>query len=160
MSDESRDSVQRVQDFLSERGTRLVVQTLSSTTRTAAEAAATLGCEEARIAKSLVFRDEATGDAVLVIASGANRVSPEKIRRETGISLGKADASFVREKTGFAIGGIPPFAHIRRLRTFLDPDLRQFESVWAAAGTPFTVLEIKPRDLERLARATWVELAE
>ncbi|MDJ0760588.1 MAG: YbaK/EbsC family protein [Woeseiaceae bacterium] len=160
MNDKISDSVQRVQAFLSERGTELVVQLLSSTTRTAVEAAAALGCKEAQIAKSLVFRDDATGEAVLVVASGANRVSLEKICRETGISLGKADANFVREMTGFAIGGIPPFAHVSQLRTMLDPDLQQFDSVWAAAGSPFAVIQISPDDLERLTGATWVELAE
>ncbi|MDJ0918909.1 MAG: YbaK/EbsC family protein [Woeseiaceae bacterium] len=160
MNDKTSDSVKRVQAFLAEQHAELVVQSLSNTTRTAAEAAATLGCEEAQIAKSLVFRDEATDEAVLVVASGANRVSTEKIRRETGVSLGRANAAFVREKTGFAIGGIPPFAHTTTLRTFLDPDLKRFESVWAAAGTPFAVLEITPDELERLADASWVELAE
>ncbi|HEY7618164.1 MAG TPA: YbaK/EbsC family protein [Solirubrobacteraceae bacterium] len=115
-------------------------------TRTAADAAAAIGCEVGAICKSLVFR---VGDEpLLVIASGANRVDEERFGAQ------KADAAFVREQTGFAIGGVPPYGHARPLRTILDEDLLGYETVWAAAGTPSSVFPIVPADLVRLAGAT------
>lgn len=154
------DSVRRVQSFLSDHGLQTEVRILSSSTRTAAEAADSLECDVAQIAKSLVFMDGESDSVVLVIASGANRVSLEKLRKATGVSLKKADAAFVREQTGYAIGGIPPVTHASEIRTFLDPDLRRFDTIWAAAGTPHAVFRLTPDDLERLTRGRWVELAD
>lgn len=154
------DSSLRVQSFLSEHDVKAEIRILSSSTRTAAEAADSLGCDVAQIAKSLVFKDRDTGSAVLVIACGANRVSLDRLRQLTGVSLEKADAGFVRQQTGYAIGGIPPVAHANEIRTFLDPDLRRFESIWAAAGTPHAVFMLTPDNLERLTRGRWVELAD
>ncbi len=108
-------------------------------TRTAADAAAAIGCEVGAICKSLVFR---VGDEpLLVIASGANRVDEQRF------GAVKADAAFVREQTGFAIGGVPPFGHARALETVVDEDLLGYETVWAAAGTPSSVFPIAPADL-------------
>jgi prolyl-tRNA editing enzyme YbaK/EbsC (Cys-tRNA(Pro) deacylase) len=108
-------------------------------TRTAADAAAAIGCEVGAICKSLVFR---VGDEpLLVIASGANRVDEERF------GAVKADAAFVREQTGFAIGGVPPFGHVRAIETVVDEDLLGYETVWAAAGTPSSVFPIAPADL-------------
>ena len=115
-------------------------------TRTAADAAAAVGCDVGAICKSLVFR---VGDEpLLVIASGANRVD------EARFGAVKADAAFVREQTGFAIGGVPPYGHPRRLRTILDEDLLGYETVWAAAGTPTAVFPIAPDELVRRTGAT------
>jgi prolyl-tRNA editing enzyme YbaK/EbsC (Cys-tRNA(Pro) deacylase) len=112
-------------------------------TRTAADAAAAIGCEVGAICKSLVFR---VGDEpLLVIASGANRVD------EARFAADKADAAFVREHTGFAIGGVPPYGHPRALRTVLDEDLLGYDTVWAAAGTPSSVFPIAPAELVRVA---------
>jgi prolyl-tRNA editing enzyme YbaK/EbsC (Cys-tRNA(Pro) deacylase) len=108
-------------------------------TRTAADAAAAIGCEVGAICKSLVFR---VGDEpLLVIASGANRVD------EGRFGAVKADAAFVREHTGFAIGGVPPFGHVRAIETVVDEDLLAYETVWAAAGTPSSVFPLAPADL-------------
>jgi prolyl-tRNA editing enzyme YbaK/EbsC (Cys-tRNA(Pro) deacylase) len=108
-------------------------------TRTAADAAAAIGCEVGAICKSLVFR---VGDEpLLVIASGANRVDEERF------GAVKADAAFVREQTGFAIGGVPPFGHMRAIETVVDEDLLGYETVWAAAGTPSSVFPIAPAEL-------------
>jgi prolyl-tRNA editing enzyme YbaK/EbsC (Cys-tRNA(Pro) deacylase) len=108
-------------------------------TRTAADAAAAIGCEVGAICKSLVFR---VGDEpLLVIASGANRVD------EARFGAVKADAGFVRTHTGYAIGGVPPYGHPRALRTIVDEDLLAYETVWAAAGTPSSVFPIAPADL-------------
>jgi prolyl-tRNA editing enzyme YbaK/EbsC (Cys-tRNA(Pro) deacylase) len=115
-------------------------------TRTAADAAAAVGCEVGAICKSLVFR---VGDEpLLVIASGANRVDEERF------GAVKADAAFVHEQTGFAIGGVPPYGHPRPLRTILDEDLLAYDTVWAAAGTPTAVFPIAPDELVRRTGAT------
>jgi prolyl-tRNA editing enzyme YbaK/EbsC (Cys-tRNA(Pro) deacylase) len=108
-------------------------------TRTAADAAAAIGCEVGQIVKSLVFRrDDA---AVLVLCSGANTVDAERL------DLEKADAAFVREHTGFAIGGVPPYGHPEQLETFVDEDLLAHDVVWAAAGTPSSVFPLSPTEL-------------
>ena len=160
MGERLSESVRRVQSFLADHGVNTDVRILSSSTRTAAEAADTLGCDVAQIAKSLVFEDGDSGSAVLVIASGVNRVSVDRVREKTGVSLKKADADFVRRQTGFAIGGIPPVAHASDLQTLLDPELKRCNTIWAAAGTPHAVFRLTPGDLERLTGGSWVEFAE
>jgi prolyl-tRNA editing enzyme YbaK/EbsC (Cys-tRNA(Pro) deacylase) len=115
-------------------------------TRTAADAAAAIGCEVGAICKSLVFR---VGDEpLLVIASGANRVDEQRF------DAVKADASFVREHTGHVIGGVPPYGHSRPLRTILDEDLLAYDTVWAAAGSPTSVFPIAPDELVRRTGAS------
>jgi len=153
-------SAKRVEDFMAARGFAFEVRELPSSTRTAQEAAHSIGCTVARIAKSLVFREKHTDRPILVIASGANRVDVRKIRNATGLELAKADADFVKAKTGFAIGGVPPVGHDEPLETLLDKDLQQYETIWAAAGTPFAVFQLKPADLEPLTHGKWTELAE
>jgi prolyl-tRNA editing enzyme YbaK/EbsC (Cys-tRNA(Pro) deacylase) len=108
-------------------------------TRTAADAAAAIGCKVGAICKSLVFR--VGEEPLLVIASGANRVDEGRFGAE------KADAAFVRDQTGFAIGGVPPFGHVRAIETIVDEDLLAYATVWAAAGTPSSVFPIAPADL-------------
>lgn len=143
-------TAQRVQDALDAAGiaTRIVEYEVAA--RTSAEAAGVLGCAVAQIAKSLVFRT-AAGAPLLVIASGAQRVDEGKIAVLAGESIGKADAAFVREATGYAIGGIPPLAHAQRLRTFIDRNLLAFDTVYAAGGTPHAMFAISPADLVRVA---------
>jgi len=114
----------------------------------------------AQIAKSLVFAEASSGEAILVVASGENRVDLHKIERATGLRLGRADGRFVKARVGFAIGGIPPAGHDTALVTLLDPDLRDHEVVWAAAGTPFAVFAVDPCQLEAMTGGRWVELAE
>ena len=139
-------STSRVQDALAAAGVHARVVEMPQTTRTAADAAKAIGCEVAQIAKSLVFR---SGDeAVLVIASGTNRVDASRL------GLEKADAEFVRQKTGFAIGGVPPVGHITPVRTLIDEDLLRFDRIWAAAGTPNAVFELTPADLPRITGGT------
>jgi prolyl-tRNA editing enzyme YbaK/EbsC (Cys-tRNA(Pro) deacylase) len=158
MTKELRDSAQRVQDFISAKGFSFEVKELPSSTRTAQEAADSVGCSVAQIAKSLVFRDKSTQDPILVIASGINRVDLAKIKKATGLKLGRADGNYVKEKVGFAIGGIPPVGHKLPLKTILDPDLQQYDIIWAAAGTPFAVFQLKPDDLEPLTKGQWLDL--
>src|SRR5262249_37619640 len=136
-------SVGRVQAALEGAGINARVIELPQSTRTAAEAAQACGCEVAQIIKSLVFVD-GDGHAVLVLASGANRVNEKRL------GLQKTPPEFVREKTGYAIGGVPPLGHATPLRTLIDKDLLRFERVWAAAGTPNTVFEMRTADLPRM----------
>lgn len=144
-------SAQRVQDALDaiSAGAWQVVE-LPDSTRTAAEAAAAIGCTVAQIAKSLIFKAASSGRAVLVIASGTNRVNTAALAGRIGEPLDKPDADFVREQTGYVIGGVPPLGHSQPLLTFVDADLRQYETIWAAAGTPRAVFRLTPADLERL----------
>ena len=154
------ESAERVRAFMADRGIFCQILELPGTTRTAQEAAASIGCSVAQIAKSLVFREIATDRPVLVVASGINRVDVAKIERIAGIQLGKADGKYVKERVGFAIGGIPPAGHREQLQTFLDEDLRQHASIWAAAGTPFAVFQLTCADLGALTGGQWLELAE
>lgn len=160
MSQPLKPASQRVQDFLAERGLALQVMQLPQATGTAAEAAQAVGCAISQIAKSLVFKDASTGAAILVVASGQHRVSLTKVTAATGLHLEKANAAFVRERTGYAIGGVPPVAHTTHLVTLLDQDLRQHASIWAAAGTPNSLFELAVADLEALTHGTWLDLAE
>ena len=160
MTTDLRDSARRVQDFLTQRGFAFEVRELPGSTRTAQEAADSVGCRVAQIAKSLVFREKTTGEPILVVASGANRVDLKKIEAATGLKLGRADGNYVKQQVGFAIGGIPPAGHTRPLETILDPDLQRFDTIWAAAGTPFAVFQLKPADLEPLTHGRWIPLSE
>jgi prolyl-tRNA editing enzyme YbaK/EbsC (Cys-tRNA(Pro) deacylase) len=97
--------------------------------------------------KSLVFKSKRSGTPILVIASGKNRVREERIEALIAEPLGKANAEFVRQQTGFAIGGVPPVGHIRHIKTFIDQDLLQYEEIWAAAGTPKAVFKLRAKSL-------------
>ena len=143
-------SAQRVQDALAAAGVSTRIVEYDVPARTSAEAAAVLGCAVGQIAKSLIFR-AASGSPVLVIASGAHRVDEAKIAALAGEPIGKADADFVRAVTGYAIGGIPPLAHAQALRTFVDRNLMQYETVYAAGGTPHAMFPIVPAELVRVA---------
>jgi len=149
-----KPSAQRVQDALAARGFQNQVQELRETARTAAEAAAAVGCEVGQIAKSLVFKGRVSGRAVLVIAAGSNRVDTGKVEALVGEPLDRPDADFVRAETGFAIGGIPPLGHDRALVTIIDEDLRRHPSIWAAAGHPNAVFPLTPDELERMTGGT------
>ena len=140
-------SATRVQAALDAAGVTARVVELPQSTRTAAEAAQAVGCEVGQIAKSLVFTGT-DGDAVLVITSGTNRVDEKRL------GLQRANADFVREKTGYSIGGIPPVGLATPVRTFIDEDLLRFERIWAAAGTPNAVFELSPADLPRMTGGT------
>jgi prolyl-tRNA editing enzyme YbaK/EbsC (Cys-tRNA(Pro) deacylase) len=143
-------SAQRVQDALQTLGISLQVVELPTTTRTSVDAAAAVGCEVAQIAKSVVFRTKNTHRPVLVIASGANRVNEHKLGEYVAEPVEKPDADFVRQRTGFVIGGVPPIGHQEPLDIFVDEDLLQYAEIWAAAGTPNAVFCLTPVDLVRM----------
>jgi len=150
MANTLHPSAQKVQRALQARGFSFSVVELSASTRTAREAASAMGCRVAQIAKSLVFRGKRSHRPVLVIVSGANRVDEKKLRQLIGEPVGKATAEFVREQTGFAIGGVPPVGHIRPIETWIDEDLLREEKIWAAAGTPHALFPLSPADLPRM----------
>lgn len=128
-------------------------------TRTAAEAAAALGCELSEICKSLIFA--ADGVPVLVLMDGASRVDVELVRRELGAAkVTRARADVVREATGYAIGGVPPFGHRTRTRVLADRSLLDHTTVWAAVNTPYTVFPMEPKSLIAHAGATLVDVRE
>lgn len=151
-------SAKRVQSFLIENGFNCMVKELPDSTRTAEEAALAIGCDVAQIAKSLVFIDKESGNPILVIASGINRVDTKKIETATGLQLLKADGKFVKERIGFAIGGVPPAGHYEKIVTFLDPTLKNYEWIWAAAGTPFAVFQLHSSDIERMTGGKFIDL--
>lgn len=140
-------SAQRVQDGLRSMGFGYEVIEFAQTTRTSAEAAAAVGCTVGQIAKSLVFKTRHSGRPLLVIASGANRVNEKAMRAIVGEPIEKSDADFVRQQTGFVIGGVPPLGHATPLTIFIDEDLLQYDIIWAAAGTPNAVFRLAPADL-------------
>lgn len=137
----------RVRDALAALGRDFQVRAFPEGTRTAEDAAAAIGCSVAQIAKSLVFRGGESGRPVLIIASGSNRVDERKAAALLGESVERADAAFVRERTGFAIGGVPPLAHAEPPLTLIDEDLLAHGEIWAAAGTPNAVFSLTPDDL-------------
>jgi len=140
-------------------GPHFQVVEFEASTRTSQDAAAAIGCTVAEIAKSLIFKS-ASGRPVLVIASGVNRVDAKKVRALLGEKIERADADFVRAATGYAIGGVPPVGHATPAVVLIDSDLQQFESLWAAAGTPNSVFKVTPSDLVRLTQGRIADVAK
>ena len=126
----------RVLTAATELGLRVEIKVMPESTRTAAEAAKACGCTVGQIVKSLIFQGKTSGKPYLLLVSGTNRVNEHTIEHVVGEPIGRPDADFVRDATGFAIGGIPPLGHPTPLKTWLDEDLLQYETVWAAAGHP------------------------
>lgn len=122
----------------------------AESTRTAQEAADRAGCQLGQIVKSLIFRGKTSGKPILVLTSGANRVDEKRISEYAGESIRRADADFVRAVTGFVIGGVPPIGHAEKMETYLDEDFLQYQVIWAAAGTPNAIFELKTGDLQKM----------
>ncbi|MFN8490967.1 MAG: YbaK/EbsC family protein [Caldilineaceae bacterium] len=156
MSNILKPSAQKVQDALTTLGFTNRVIELPDSTRTSVEAAAAVGCEVAQIAKSLIFQGKESRRAILVIASGSNRVNEKQMAERLGEKLQKPDAEFVREQTGFVIGGVPPLGHAQPLLTLIDEDLLQYAEIWAAAGHPNAVFRLKPTELVQMTGGTVV----
>ena len=148
----------RVQALLHDAGVDAQVVEFEQPTRTSAEAAAAIGCSVAEIAKSVVFKGKESGLAVVVVASGTNRVCEKKVAALVGEKLGRADADFVRESTGYVIGGVAPLGHANPVSLVLDRDLQSFSRIWAAAGTPFSVFPLTPDQLQGLTQGDWSDV--
>lgn len=157
MKPATHPSALRVQAALGE-GFKVVE--FEESTKTAADAAAAVGCTVAQIAKSIIFRGATSNRAVLVIASGSNRVDEKKVAALLGESLARADADFVRAQTGFAIGGVPPAGHANPSVIYIDEDLRSFDQIWAAGGSPNAVFKLTFADLVALTGGTAAEVAK
>ncbi|MDE2199209.1 MAG: YbaK/EbsC family protein [Rhodospirillales bacterium] len=155
MSDTSLD---RVRAALAAAGHPDTITAFPDGTRTAADAAAAIGCTVAQIAKSIVFR--AGARAVVVIASGANRVDARKVEAALGVSVKRADAEFVRAATGFAIGGVAPLGHLTPALLLFDRDLLDLHPIWAAAGSPHHVFRTEAATLRRITGAPVADIAE
>lgn len=151
------EGVQRIAAALLAQGHPHAPVMLEDAARTAQQAADGLGIEVGQIAKSIIFRRKADDAAVLVITSGDRRVDEKKVAALVG-PLGRADAGFVKTKTGYSIGGVPPIAHATPSVTLIDEDLFRFDEVWAAAGHPHGVFKLQPEDLRRLCGAPVVNV--
>ena len=157
---ERPEGFQRVARALAERGHAHAPRWLEVPVRTSQEAADHLGVAVGQIAKSVIFRSRADDRAVLVIASGDKRVDERKVAALAG-AIGRADAEFVKRKTGFSIGGVAPLAHAESLTTLLDRELLRFEIVWAAAGHPNAVFPFAPSQLSALTDgAPWADVVQ
>jgi prolyl-tRNA editing enzyme YbaK/EbsC (Cys-tRNA(Pro) deacylase) len=144
-------SAQKVQEAIRALGFDHQVIELAVPVRTAADAAREVGCEVAQIAKSIIFRAANSGRGVLVITSGSNRVNEARVAELIGEGIGRASPDFVREVTGFAIGGVPPLGHATEMITLIDEDLLKLPFLWAAAGHPNSLFRLPPGDLPKLA---------
>ena len=147
------EGVQRVARLLQARGHPHAPRMLDDACRTAQQAADALGIAVAQIAKSIVFRRKSDEAAVLVVTSGDKRVDEKKVEALVGGKLGRADADFVKRTTGFSIGGVSPFAHATAPVMLIDRELFRFDEVWAAAGHPHAVVQLRPQELEALTGA-------
>lgn len=150
-------SLKRVERALAEAGVPVEILEMSGETRTAEAAAYEAGCEIDQIAKSIIFRGEETGSVILFITAGGNQVAPDKATLIAGEPLCRADAAFIRATTGFAIGGVAPIGHLTPPRVFMDQRLFEFETVYAAGGTPRHIFPIKPGDLQQISGANHVD---
>jgi prolyl-tRNA editing enzyme YbaK/EbsC (Cys-tRNA(Pro) deacylase) len=156
MKPANSDGAMRIQGIL---GNAFRVLEFEESTHSSAEAAAAIGCDVAQIAKSMLFK-AADGTPVLVVASGTNRVDEKKVAALLGQKISRADPGFVLERTGFAVGGVPPVGHVTAPATFLDRDLQGYADVWAAAGSPNAVFALTPADLVRLTGADFADVAK
>ena len=153
MTQDLPEAARRVRAAAKAAGLAIAPVVMPASTRTAREAAAACGCDVAQIVKSLIFRGARTGAPYLLLVGGANRVDEAQAAAVVGEALERADATFVRERTGFAVGGVAPFGAKQPMATFYDPDLLAFGTVWAAAGTPLAVFEVAPDALVRASGA-------
>ena len=153
-------SAQKVQDYLKSSGYAHTVVEHNQSTRTSDEAAAAVGCTVAQIAKSLVFITRRSKKPVMVIASGPNRVSTKRMAEILGEPIDRADPDFVRQVTGYAIGGIPPMGHAQPIDTYIDEDLLALSDIWAAAGAPTAVFKLTPAELVTMTGGTVMKVKE
>jgi prolyl-tRNA editing enzyme YbaK/EbsC (Cys-tRNA(Pro) deacylase) len=153
------EGVQRVARVLQDQGHPHLPVMLDDAARTAQQAADALGIQVGQIAKSIIFRRKSDDAAVLVITSGDRRVDEKKVDAIVG-KTGRADAEFVKGKTGFSIGGVSPIAHAQAPVTLIDRELFRFDEIWAAAGHPHGVFKLRPQDLERLTGAPVADVVQ
>ena len=152
--------VQRVQEVLTKHSFSGEIVTRDQTTKTAQEAAEVSGVTVGQIVKSLIFKNASSDEAILILASGKNRVDVKLFEKITNIKLAKADAAYVLEHTGFHIGGVPPVGHLKKVQTFIDRDLFDHDEIWASAGTEFSVFKSDALFIEKISNATKIRIHE
>jgi prolyl-tRNA editing enzyme YbaK/EbsC (Cys-tRNA(Pro) deacylase) len=153
-------SAQKVQDLLTDIDPTLRVLEFIESTRTSQEAADRVGCTLGQIGKSLIFQGKTTGKPYLIITSGSNRVDEKLVAQIVGEKIRRADPEFVRQVTGFAIGGIPPVGHEQEFECLMDQDLFQYQEIWGAAGTPNGVFAISPGLMQQISQAKVTQVAQ
>jgi prolyl-tRNA editing enzyme YbaK/EbsC (Cys-tRNA(Pro) deacylase) len=153
-------AAQRVADALKSRGHTGEIRLLGDSARSAAEAAEALGVDQQQIVKSLVFRARQSDQPILALIGGTSRVDPQLLAQHVGEPVERAEAGWVREQTGFAIGGVPPLAHSETPTILVDADLLAYDELWAAAGSPYSVFRLTPTELISLTEGTLAEVAE
>jgi prolyl-tRNA editing enzyme YbaK/EbsC (Cys-tRNA(Pro) deacylase) len=158
MSYKLTKNAEKVQATLDTLELKLNVVELPESTHTAQEAAKAIGCSLGQIAKSLIFKGKTSKKPILIVASGANRVNEKALKKHVVEKLVKADAEFVLEHTGFAIGGVPPVGHKTPIITFIDEDLMQYDEIWAAAGTPNAVFKLTPNTLAEITKGRIINI--
>jgi Cys-tRNA(Pro) deacylase len=151
-------SAQKIQDILYSIDTHYTVIEFSESTRTAQEAADRVGCQIGQIVKSLIFEGQNSNKPILVLTSGKNRVDEKRIGKYAGELITRATPGYVHLKTGYAIGGVPPIGHAQPLETYIDEDLLNFPTIWAAAGAPNAVFELSSSDLKKLTQGKIVRV--
>jgi prolyl-tRNA editing enzyme YbaK/EbsC (Cys-tRNA(Pro) deacylase) len=158
MNAKRKPSAQKVQEALNAHNLASEVVQMTDITRSAADAARAVGCEVGQIVKSLVFEGKISHQPILVATSGANRVNEKAVQQSVAEPVKIAKPEYVRQMTGFAIGGVPPVGHDRPLKIFIDEDLLQYDEIWAAAGTPHAVFRLTPDDLKMITNGTVISV--
>jgi Cys-tRNA(Pro) deacylase len=158
MRDGLKPSAQKVQQALQARGLACEVVQMNETTRSAEDAARAVGCQVGQIVKSLIFEGRQSHQPILVVASGVNHVNEKTLERHVSEPVKMARADYVRETTGFVIGGVPPIGHRSQLNTFIDEDLLQYAEIWAAAGTPHAVFRLTPDQLKMITNGKVISI--
>ncbi len=158
MTAKLKSSAKKVQAALKAHNLSCEVVQMKDTTRSAADAARAVGCEVGQIVKSLIFEGENSHQPILVTTSGANRVNEQAIANNVSEPVKMATPDYVRQMTGFAIGGVAPVGHDRPLKIFIDEDLLQYDEIWAAAGTPHAVFKLTPGDLKTITAGTVISV--
>jgi Cys-tRNA(Pro) deacylase len=152
-------STKTVRNILLEHDLKDTIKKLDQSTHTAAQAAQAIDCEIDQIAKSLIFQTVKDKQGILVITSGANRVDTTKVGKAFGEKVKMASPKFVKELSGYSVGGVPPFGHKSQIQTFIDKHLTTFDLIWAAAGSSNSIFSISPQKLEEITKATIIEVA-
>jgi len=152
-------SLKRVRAALNADGLSLEIREMPLA-RTAKDAATAIDCDVDQIAKSIIFCGDQSGLAILFLTAGTNQVDPTRAAALAGEPLGKADAALIRAQTGFAIGGVSPVGHLTPIRAFLDPRLTDFDTIWAAAGTPHHVFSVSPAQMLQISGAQLADFTQ
>lgn len=158
MKQKLKSSAQKVQEALNAHNLNCEVVQMTDTTRSASDAARAVRCRVGQIVKSIIFEGQQSHQPILVAASGANRVNERTIEQSVSEPIKMAKPDYVRQMTGFAIGGVPPVGHDHPLKIFIDEDLLRYDEIWAAAGTPHAVFKLTPADLKMITNGTVISI--